>query len=207
MQTTRKVRLKQPDEVKRPQKGRLEEVYKKAAMLFKEKGYLNTSVNEIAAEMNIQKASLYYYINDKETLLFEILNRTMDTMLERVGNLPIQNLEPDKKLEQVIQAHIVNAIRYLNEFSVLLHDTKHLRPDLREIILAKRKQYEKIFLTIVKEGASKSIFQKHDAKMLVYMILGSCNWLYQWFSVEGTKTPEQIARIFSDVFLKGLLPR
>ena len=80
----------------RPLKGRTREVYTKAAMLFRQNGYLDTPLNKIAKELNIQKASLYYYIKDKETLLFEILNRTMDTMLEQVGNLPMQNLDPDE---------------------------------------------------------------------------------------------------------------
>lgn len=186
-------------------KARTEEVYTKAAMLFRQYGYQNTPLTSIGKELNIQKASLYYYIRDKETLLFEILNRTMDIMLERVGNLSIQNLAPDNKLELVIYAHIVNASKYLNEFSVLLQDTKHLRPDLRKIVLSKRKQYEEIFLQIIQEGISKKIFVEHDPKMLVYLILGSCNWIYQWYSRRGPKTPEQIAGIFADVFMNGLL--
>ena len=123
-------------------KGRTEEVYTKAAMLFKQYGYLNTSLKKIAKSLGIQKGSLYFYITDKESLLFNILNRTMDNMLELVGNLPIKDLPPDKKLAQVVRAHIVNAVRYLNEFSVLLHDIQYLPPKQKEIILLKEKQYE-----------------------------------------------------------------
>ena len=188
-----------------PLKPRTEEVYSEAAKLFRQTGYLNTPLVAIGRELNIQKASLYYYIKDKESLLFEILNRTMDTMLEAVGKLPIEDLTPDKKLVRVTYAHVVNASRHLNEFSVLLHDTKHLKPDLRELILSKRDQYEKVFLGIINEGISKNIFVNQDPKMLVYLILGSCNWIYQWYSLQGSKSPEQIARIFSDVFLNGLL--
>ena len=192
-------------ENRRPLKGRMDEVYAKAAMLFREKGYLNTTVNEIAKELGIQKGSLYYYITDKETLLFDILNRTMDHMLKQVGDLPSEKLSPEKKLECAIHAHIVNASQYLNEFSVLLHDTKYLRLEQREIILSKRRQYEDFFLHIIEEGISKKTFKRHDAKILIYIILGSCNWLYQWFSPKGPKSPEQIARIFSKVLLNGLL--
>ena len=192
-------------EPNRQLKARTEEVYTKAAILFKEKGYLNASVNEIARKLNIQKASLYYYIKDKEALLFEILSRTMDNMLEVVGDLPSQDLSPDQKLDHAIRAHIVNASQYLNEFSVLLHDTKHLRPVQRKIILSKRDQYEEFFVRILREGISKKVFVNQDAKVLAYMILGSCNWIYQWFSPNGRKSPEEIADLFSNVFLKGVL--
>ena len=185
-------------------RSRTEEVYTKAAMLFKQYGYLNTPLNEIAKSLGIQKGSLYYYITDKETLLFTILNKTMDNMLELVGNLPLNALPPDKKLAQVIRAHIVNAVRYLNEFSVLLHDTKYLPPEQRKIILSKRKQYEEIFLNIIREGIDQKIFVHYDQKIVAYMILGSCNWLYQWFSPKAGRSSEEIAEIFSKVILNGL---
>jgi AcrR family transcriptional regulator len=186
-------------------KGRTEEVYKKAAKLFNQHGYLNTPLNKIAKSLGIQKGSLYYYITDKETLLFNILNKTMDNMIELVGNLPLHDLPPDKKLAKVINAHIVNAVRYLNQFSVLLHDTKYLPPKQRKIILSKERQYEKIFLNIIRDGIDKQIFLKQDEKIVTYMILGSCNWLYQWFSPEREKSAEKIAEIFSEVFLSGLV--
>jgi AcrR family transcriptional regulator len=185
----------------------MEEVYAKAAKLFKENGFPNTSVNQIAQELGIQKGSLYYYITDKETLLFDILNRTMDDMLELVGDLPSHDLSPDDKLKHVIQAHVVNAVKYLNEFSALLHDTKYLPPDQRKIILGKRKRYEEIFIQIIKEGISQKIFINYDKKMVAFMILGSCNWLYQWFSPKGSMSSNRIAEIFSNVLLGGLLTK
>ena len=197
--------IRQVPDNKRPLKGRMDEVYAKAAMLFRRKGYINASVNEIAKEIGIQKGSLYYYIDDKETLLFDILNRTMDTMLERVGHFLSEETDPAKRLDHAIRAHIVNASQYLNEFSVLLHDTKHLQPELRGTILSKRNQYEEIFLNIIRDGISRKVFRKEDEKILAYMILGSCNWLYQWFSPVGEKSPRQIADIFSRIFLDGLL--
>lgn len=131
--------IRQVPDNKRPLKGRMDEVYAKAAILFRKKRYINASVNEIAKELGIQKGSLYYYIDDKETLL------------------------------------------------------------------SKRNQYEEIFLNIIRDGISRKVFRKEDEKILAYMILGSCNWLYQWFSPVGEKSPRQIADIFSRIFLNGLL--
>lgn len=202
-----KLKQKPAAENKATSKGRMEEVYAKAAMLFKENGFLNTSVNQIAQELGIQKGSLYYYITDKETLLFDILNRTMDNMLQLTDNLPSHELTPDEKLKHAIHVHIVNAVKYLNEFSALLHDTKYLPPEKRKIILSKRKQYEEIFVQIINEGISQKTFVNYDKKMVAFMILGSCNWLYQWFSPKGSTNSSKIAEIFSNVFLKGLLAK
>ena len=194
-------------ETGRKLKSRMEEVYTKAAMLFRNNGYLNTSMTEIANEMGIQKASLYYYTKDKEALLFTILNRTMDTMLASVGGMSIDHLPPEEQLTRIIKCHFVNAVRLLNEFSALLHDTKHLRPDLCDIILGKRKAYENIFLRILQEGIASKAFVAHDEKMAVFMLLGSCNWFYQWYSPRGALSPEEIAEIFASIYLNGMRGR
>lgn len=44
-----------------------------AITLFSEKGYYNTSLNEIAQKVNIKKASLYYHFKNKDDLYIECL--------------------------------------------------------------------------------------------------------------------------------------
>src|SRR5579863_3537248 len=48
-----------------------------AAGLFAQKGYDLTSTREIAAQLGINKASLYYHIQTKEDLLFDICNTAL----------------------------------------------------------------------------------------------------------------------------------
>jgi AcrR family transcriptional regulator len=51
---------------------RLSFIHAVATKLFSEKGYKGASLQEIAQEVGIQKASLYHYIPSKEELLCEI---------------------------------------------------------------------------------------------------------------------------------------
>lgn len=190
---------------KSSQKKRMDEVSRHAARLFRKKGYLATTMNDIAHSMKIKKGSLYYYTDDKETLLFNILDKTMDDMLGFLEELDDPQMPPGEQLAKAIRTHINNAVRYIDQFSVLLHDTQHLNPSKRKIILQKRTEYEDIFVGYVRQCKEQGIFKDVDDKIAVYMILGSCNWLYQWFNPRGTKNPEEIADIFIDVFFKGLL--
>src|SRR2546422_1088611 len=48
-----------------------EAVIRAAAHAFNHKGYHNTSLDDIAAALEVTKPTVYYYVTNKEQLLFE----------------------------------------------------------------------------------------------------------------------------------------
>lgn len=200
---------KQVSQPKQPSRGknRMEEVYVKAANLFRKKGYLRTSMNDIAKELNIQKGSLYYYIKDKETLLFEILDRTTNGLVEGVRKFPLKGLSTKEKLEYFILEHSKNIRQYENEIPLLVNEIGNLRPELKNIIISKRMKYEEVLLDVLKEGMSNRIntFIKHDLQFVAFLVLGGIFWYYQWFSPGEENPPHMVAKNFSKLFFNGLL--
>jgi len=53
--------------------GRQKEIIRAAKNLFAKKGYSATSMDEIAKEIGITKASLYYFFESKERIFAEII--------------------------------------------------------------------------------------------------------------------------------------
>lgn len=79
---------------------RKEEIFNVAKKIFTEKGYNNTTMEDIIAETNLSKGGVYYYFKNKEdlcmNLLFSITSRYHDLSdnVENYGNSedPIENL-------------------------------------------------------------------------------------------------------------------
>ena len=63
---------------------RAEEVLACAVEIFNERGYAATSVGDIADALGILKGSLYYYIESKEDLLFNIVGEVHEASREIV---------------------------------------------------------------------------------------------------------------------------
>lgn len=55
-----------------------EKILETAAKSFSQKGYNGTSLREIAEELEITKAALYYHFSNKEEIFYSCLNDTMD---------------------------------------------------------------------------------------------------------------------------------
>lgn len=50
-------------------------ILRTAAELFNERGFCETSLNELAKRLNVTKPSLYYYVKNKDDILLQILNQ------------------------------------------------------------------------------------------------------------------------------------
>src|ERR1043166_5430071 len=63
---------------------REQQVRAAALRLFRDKGYHATSMRDIAAEVGINKGSLYSYIRSKEDLLIPFFERAMGLLLAEI---------------------------------------------------------------------------------------------------------------------------
>ena len=65
-----------------------EAFYRVGAIFFNQKGYKGTSLDEIASSLDVTKGAFYYHIKNKEELLYQCFNRTLDVesrLLNKAG--------------------------------------------------------------------------------------------------------------------------
>src|SRR5208282_770224 len=73
-----------------------------AARLFSNKGYIETSIDDVAAAAKISKGSIYYYFITKDDILDYILYTFMEKVLENAGH-DLQEIEdPKERIRTVV---------------------------------------------------------------------------------------------------------
>ena len=60
-------------------------VLQAAAQLFNERGFHATSLDDIAARLNVTKPTLYYYVKNKDEILLQCVRQGLDMMLEGIA--------------------------------------------------------------------------------------------------------------------------
>lgn len=179
-------------------------IVKSAAHVFGRKGFHATTLEEIAADLQVTKASLYYYFSTKEELLYEVHLLSMHDVLERVERIRAASDSPAAQLEAAITEHLrILAGDYEGAF--LLQQEYDLPPEYREEIIKLRDKYEKTLLDIVQEGEHQRLFRVKDARVAVRMLLGSINWFLRWYRAGGRLTVDEIATAYVDFVFYGLL--
>jgi AcrR family transcriptional regulator len=185
---------------------RQQELVKAAAKVFKIKGYHGATMQDIADEVGMLKGSLYYHIESKEKLLFEILLTGINVVHEGLKQVLESDLDPKEKLPQAIIAHLRSYETRYDEVSVFLNELVNLPEGMRVEYHKKARGYVDLWLELFREGVEKGCFRADlNPKMVVYAILGICNWTSKWLDLNGPLTLDEIARNYSEIVLKGVL--
>ncbi|MCL6447028.1 MAG: TetR/AcrR family transcriptional regulator [Armatimonadetes bacterium] len=180
-------------------------IIKVAAKLFSEKGYHDATLEDIAKNLKYTKGSIYYYINSKQELLFQCHELAMDMLINRMEEIVAADWPLEVKLKEGIKAHIEMVVGEMSLVTVALGQEFELQEDYRQIIVARRDQYERYFRRLVDEGVEKGIFRPVPSKMAVFIIMGAVNWIPRWYSEKGSMSKEEIAEFFADYLVRPLL--
>ena len=179
-------------------------IIKSAAHVFGRKGFHAATLEEIAAELKVTKASLYYYFSTKEELLYEVHLLSMTDVLARLESVRAAYTSPVEQLQEAITQHLrVLAGDYEGAF--LLQQEYELPDPYREEIVRLRDRYEQGLLEIVHAGVRSRVFRVKDARVAVRMMLGGVNWFVRWYRAGGRLTVDEIADAYIDFIFYGLL--
>ncbi len=186
---------------------RLRGICRIAARVFYEKGYGGASMQDIAKAVGLTKAGLYYHVESKDRLLFEIVNYGMDILDENVLQKLKAIEDPREKLRQTIIGHIDLIVRARDlEITVILHENRSLKGTLRKKINARKKAYirflEDLIAQVQQQAGGKPLI---SPRLATFALLGIVNWLYQWYRPEGPIKQHEIAQAYADCFFRGLL--
>jgi AcrR family transcriptional regulator len=155
-------------------------ILKKAAQMFREKGFAATSMRDLAETVGIEAASLYNHIRSKnemlESICFDVANRFTIFMDE----LESGNQGTIKKIETLLRFHIKQMVENFEEVIVCDREWKHLDEPYLSNFHNQRRSYRKRFAAIIEEGISKNEIKKIDAPTAVLIMLHSVNGIESW---------------------------
>lgn len=188
------------------QEARREQILQGAAKVFSKKGFHASTVDEIAKELGLTKASIYYYVQDKSDLLYQLYKRAMELLLESQAEIMARPDSPDQKLRAMIEEYVRIVGGATAMYSVVVLREHHaLPPRRRKEIIGMRDQYEQNYRECIQQGIDQGIFEPTDVKMASYVVLGALNWIPNWYNPRGTLSKETIGRLFADQLVRGLL--
>lgn len=181
------------------------QVIAKAEELFSEKGYLATSVRDLAEALGIEAASLYSHVKSKEDLLWEIAKRCAEDFFQTVKPISETDQRTEKKLRDMIIAHFEVIARNLNASAVYIREWRHLTEPRKSEYNALRQDYEAMFRDVVRKGVEENLFKHYPEGFSARTILSAINWTHTWYRPGGDMGPQEIGENLAGILLGGLV--
>lgn len=181
-----------------------------SAQLFSQKGYEKTSLREIAEQAGISKSTLYCYMKNKHDLLYIIMSELMEFGIAGLREIGGMSVSIEEKVRLSIHHHLSAYEIFPSGNAVILYEkTDWLPSNLRRKIKSKFKTYISLWDKLIDEAKTSGVVRPDlDPKILVWSILGMCNWIYKWYSEKGMLSYSEIADNFylilgEGAFVKG----
>jgi AcrR family transcriptional regulator len=176
-----------------------------AAKLFNTKGYLQTTMDDITTAARFSKGGIYHYFASKDEILFFVLDRYLDRVLQDLEHELEEIQNAREKIKFIISRHIRLYTENPAEAKTLLNEKYCLPRKYRREIDRKERQYFQIVrevLVFFLAGRQK----RPDSQITVitFLLFGICNWIFSWYNPNGAVNTEALSEIIWKIFLNGI---
>jgi AcrR family transcriptional regulator len=174
-----------------------------AAELFRRKGFAQATTRELAELLGLKKASLYYYVESKQELLYELCLESVRTISDGVA-AAVQQAPDGGRLPSAIRSHVQTAARDRDMHAVMLIELRALTPQRLAEVIAARASYERELRELVsQEQDSGRLRLDVDSKYLTLMLLNLLNWTIFWYDPSGPLPPSGLGDLLARHFYEG----
>ena len=183
-----------------------EAVIHAAARAFNRKGYHNTSLDDIAAALEVTKPTVYYYVTNKEHLLFQCFLTGIEPIRAAFREAKDQQAPARERLAAVLRRY-GEAVASEFGWCMVRAEDQDLSPAMSRHIKALKSEIDQGIRRLIREGVQDGSIEPCDPKMTAFALAGALNWIAHWYREDQTLTGAEIAAAFVTVFEGGLRPR
>src|SRR5438270_1279180 len=183
-----------------------EAVIRAAAREFNRKGYHNTSLDDIATALEVTKPTVYYYVSNKEQLLFECFVAGVEQIRAAFREVKQLKVTGRERLNGVLR-HYGEAVGSEFGWCMVRAEEQDLSPAMSGHIKALKSEIDQGIRRLIREGVQDGSIHPCDPKMTAFALAGALNWIAHWYRENQSMTGAEIADAFVTVFENGLRPR
>lgn len=177
-----------------------------AARAFRARGYHKTSLDDLAASLKVTKPTLYLYVPNKESILFECFKAGLDELRATLTECERADGPARERLFAFIRGY---AAAIVGDFGwcMLRAEDQHLGATMSRRIKLLKAEIDKRMRRLIEAGVADGSIRDCDPKMTAFALAGALNWMGHWYREDATLKPHEIADRFIDFFNRGLRGR
>lgn len=190
----------------RQREAKRQAVLQAAAQLFNERGFHATSLDDIAARLNVSKPTLYYYVKNKDEILLQCVKQGLAMTLEGIEASRSAGGNAVDQLRACMQVYAEIVMQPFGMCLIRVGDEEVPEPSRTELRRMKR-EIDLAFRRLVAQGVEEGLLEPCDPKMTAFMIAGALSWIGRWYQPGGECTPARIIEQGIGTLLGGVLRR
>lgn len=181
-------------------------ILRTSAQLFATHGFEATSLDMIADQLGMHKATLYHYINSKDEVLYQCLVKSFENLDEAIEKAHDRSIPVLDRLRQfaITLSHAQN-----NDFGrcLVLVGSRPLERMASSGIRAFQRRLDTTVRELITEGIASGEVKPCNPGLLSAMLFGTLNWVPQWYRQEGKLSLDEVVDSFMTLLINGIAGR
>lgn len=180
-----------------------EAVLRTAAQVFNEKGYLASTLDEVAERLNVTKPTLYYYVRSKDEILYECVRIGLTMLQDAITEVGASGGSAVDKL--VAAMHKYTEIVTMDfGMCVIRVGEDPLPPESQRKLRRIKAAIDREFRELIRLGIEEGSIRPCDPKIAAFTLAGALSWIGRWYRPGGAWSPDDIAKQCIALLANGL---
>jgi AcrR family transcriptional regulator len=185
---------------------RRNQIIDSAARIFARDGFHAARMDDIAAELRLTKAALYYYCESKEDLFVKVIETRVGIAVDALESLEAVHTTASAKIRDAILVHLQVFHQHRDIYTMFLGERlRSISSDAASVVDEMGRRFERRWAELLEDGITAGEFRTDlDIAVTVKASLSMCNMTLTWFRPDGRLTIEELADRFGDLILGGI---
>ncbi len=178
-----------------------------AADLFATRGFVATTVREIAEEAGILSGSLYHHFDSKESMVDEILRAFLDAQREAFDRIVTEHDDPRTTLTELVRQSFDALHRHRAAVAILQNEGRYLAQFGRFAYVGRTiNDFERTWVRVLRDGQQAGLFRQDlNVKLAHRFVRDSVAASVQWYNPRGRLSLQSVADQYIRIFCDGIV--
>lgn len=174
-----------------------------AVVVFNERGYDGTGMEELAKRLGLSKSSIYHHVSGKEELLGLALGRALKALFAVLEEVPDPAATATARLEHVVHRSVEVLAEELPYVTLLLRVRGN--SDVEQQALEQRREFDhRVAGLVTRAAAEGGVRNDLDPHLISRLLFGTVNSLIEWYRPDGGLPVAALADALTAVLFDGL---
>jgi AcrR family transcriptional regulator len=184
---------------------RRERIIEAATRLFNHFGFRKTSLDDVAREAGVGKATLYHYVAGKEELFGEMITRIHAHYQAELEEALAEEVSASEKLRRYAAVLLAHHQRMIESSPLSLEERIQQAPDIHKHMIRFHRTEHKVMSAVLHEGVERGVFRPVPVDRTATLMLAAFRGMVAELCRRPQESSGAIAPDFLDVLFHGLL--
>jgi TetR/AcrR family transcriptional regulator, cholesterol catabolism regulator len=184
------------------------EILRATGQVLHRHGVGKTTIGLIAKHAKVDRATMYYYFEDKYAIYRELIRDGLTEYFEGIDTVAASTSTPDLRLHEAMSTVMQAFEKHYPQLYIFFQASGSadvLGPELYEATVESGRRFEALLDRILRDGIDAGLFLTDTpVKIVVKQVVGMLNWTSRWFQPQGELDGVGVAHAMADTILNGI---